>query len=78
MLIYIVEVSVKFSYLSDYFFYFRKEKYIYLRYLNIILKSPNIIIEFIRCQNISRIFRAIWTFFDIKIDFQYFLKIENL
>jgi hypothetical protein len=59
MLVYPIEALGRFSYFSEYFFIFQKPKSIYLRYLKMFLENLSMFFEFIRCQNISRIFSEI-------------------
>jgi hypothetical protein len=59
MLIYLVEVSDKFSYFYEYFSIFREPKSIYLRYLKTFSKVLNMFFEFIGCQIMSRNFSRI-------------------
>jgi hypothetical protein len=53
--------------------YGTRQKYIYLRYLNIFFKTLNLFFEIIRCQNISRnfsgIFGSIYNFLSTKYGF---------
>ena len=65
MLIYLVEVSGKFSYFSEYFSIFQNSKSIYLRYLKTFSKVLNMFFEFIGCQIMSRNFPRIFGAFEI-------------
>jgi hypothetical protein len=60
MLTYLIEALDKFSYFSEYFSIFRKPKSIYLRNLKMFLEILIVFFEFIRCQNIYRIFSGIF------------------
>jgi hypothetical protein len=79
MLIYLVEVSHKFSYFCEYFSILRESKSIYLRYLIFSSKVLNMFFEFIVCQimsrNFPRSFGAFEIFSDIKNDFSLFLEL---
>jgi hypothetical protein len=65
MLIYLAEVSSKFSYFSEYFSIFREPKFVYLRYSRIFSKALNMVFEFIGCQVMSRNFPRIFEAFEI-------------
>jgi hypothetical protein len=79
MLLYLVEVSHKISYFSEYFSIFQNSKSIYLRYLKIFSKVLNMFFEFIGCQimsrNFPRFFKPSGYFSDIKNDFSLSLKL---
>jgi hypothetical protein len=60
MLTYLIEALGKFSYLSKYISIFRKPKSIYLWNLKMFLEILIMFFEFIRCQNIYRIFSRIF------------------
>jgi hypothetical protein len=60
MLVCPIEGLGKFSYFLEYFSIFRKPKSIYLRYLKMFLETLFMFFEFIRFQNISRIFSLIF------------------
>jgi hypothetical protein len=56
MLVYLVAAFDKFSYFSNNFSIFQKQKSTYLRYLKTFSKDLNILFEFIWCQIMSRNF----------------------
>jgi hypothetical protein len=60
MLVYAIEAIGRFSYFSKYFSIFRKLKYIYLRDIKMFLETLIMFFEFIRWQNIYRIFSRIF------------------
>jgi hypothetical protein len=76
MLIYLVKVSRKFSYFSEYFFYFPKFKIYLFEVLKHFLEVLNKPFEFIGYQIMSRkfprIFGALGYFLDIKNNFSLF------
>jgi hypothetical protein len=81
MLTYLIEALGKFSYFSENFSIFLKPKSIYLRNLKIFLENVIMFFEFIRCQNIYRIFfeifESIYNILSTKygfLDFSEFLK----
>jgi hypothetical protein len=65
MLICLVEVFGKFSYFSEYFFYFSKFKIYLFEVLNTFSKVLNMFFEFIRCQIMSRNFPRSFGAFEI-------------
>jgi hypothetical protein len=66
MLVYAIKALGRFSYFSKYFSIFQKIKYIYLRDLKMFLETLIMFFEFIRWQNINRIFLE---FFKVSIIF---------
>jgi hypothetical protein len=79
MLIYLVKVSVKFSYFSEYFSIFREPKSIYLRYLKIFSKALNTFLSSLGAKSFLVIFLDFLEpsryFLDIKYDFSHFLEL---
>jgi hypothetical protein len=60
MLTYLIEALGKFSYFSEYFFYFLETKIHLFEELKMFLETLIMFFEFIRCQNIYRIFSGIF------------------